>query len=249
MGEMTVAERALALRIKEQASTVEADNSNLMRVTVKGFQFRGANIGMTFDAVVLDSIFENTYFDSPYDPDADAKDPTCWAKGRHASEMAPPAELNAAAKQSDACASCWAAEFGSASHGKGKACRNYRRIALLPWNDGNPDFQNLGVLRIPPTSLNVFNQYVSKVSNELQSATLQFVTRFNVDEDSVWPRITRPEIIGTVDPGHIADLLEVPAMAVLDNFSYSLDPEVSEAPPKKSPKATKKKRTGRSRLS
>jgi hypothetical protein len=85
------------------------------------------------DVVVTAALFENAYYPDAYSPDVIVP-PTCYAFSTNGVAMVP--HDGATVKQSAACDTCPQAKFGTANGGagKGKACRNLRRLAVLPAN-------------------------------------------------------------------------------------------------------------------
>ncbi len=231
--------KRLAERVRVTSESVQADASNIIRVTNKGkFQYQGVDIGSSMDVVVLDTLFESVYFDTPFDPDNQTVDPTCWAIGRVANKLAPPADH--ARPQSEACATCEWNEYGSASSGRGKACRNYRRVCVVPWVNGAPDVDQVAILRLAPTSLGPFNRYLRHVIHELGRDTISLVTRFTVDDSVSWGQIRPPEEVDVIeDPAVLNRLLDVPAEAILENVGYTLTPPEREAKPAKPKRRSK----------
>lgn len=112
-------------------------------------------------AIILGAVNENTYYEGDFDPDS-PNAPDCFAIGKVGAgdaELAPPADLET--RQADKCAGCPMNEFGTAARGRGKACKNALRIALLPADDLAPerlaDVEGAR-LRIPPTSIKNFGK-------------------------------------------------------------------------------------------
>lgn len=93
--------------------------------------------GNQLAVIILDAILENTAYEGKYDPDNKAP-PVCYAFGRLDSqkEMAPDPSMEKFpdyfVPQSESCAVCPLNEYGSADIGRGKACQNRARLALLP---------------------------------------------------------------------------------------------------------------------
>jgi hypothetical protein len=98
--------------------------------------------GNQMAVVILDSIAENVYYGSSYDPDNRAP-PKCFAFSRDESgtllsieDMEPHSivdkETDTFERQADGCHSCPNNEWGSAETGRGKACGNRRRLAVIP---------------------------------------------------------------------------------------------------------------------
>lgn len=91
--------------------------------------------------IVLDAIHENTFYPDKFNPEV-MLPPKCFAFGRVEKDLEPhenvPDEDSAEAKtsyfelQADACSECPHAEWGSADTGRGKACTNKRRLAVIP---------------------------------------------------------------------------------------------------------------------
>ena len=111
--------------------------------------------------VVLDWITANTYFKGIYNP-KNIKPPVCWALGRKVSEVA--ASKNAPEPQGTLCKDCeqnaWESDPGG---GKGKACKNTRRLLVVPLNataDSSP-----WILSCSPTALKHFDKYVNTLSD------------------------------------------------------------------------------------
>jgi hypothetical protein len=90
-----------------------------------GGRFFGMRAGqLTFDdatfpgnqiaVVILDSVFENIYYEGTFDPES-KNPPTCYAFGRDAETMGPPKEVDEYdefERQNDICKTCWANEWG-----------------------------------------------------------------------------------------------------------------------------------------
>jgi hypothetical protein len=143
--------------------------------------------------VVLDHIAENVYTSIPYAPDQ-AFNPECYAFGRADAEMKPHAD--ARDKQAPACAGCPLNEFGSSNVGRGKACKNRRRLACISAGlfDKAGEFQlasekqladgAVGYLALPPTSINGWAQYVKSLNATLDLPPRGVVTKVTVVPDA-----------------------------------------------------------------
>lgn len=84
--------------------------------------------------VVIADVLENSYYDGPYDPSTPAS-PVCFAFAKEEDELEPHTAVDNDPyfeRQNDVCAGCPQNEWGSAPTGKGKACKNVQRLALLP---------------------------------------------------------------------------------------------------------------------
>lgn len=142
--------------------------------------------------IVLDAIMLNEFY-ATEDFDEDARQPpTCYAYGRDEDEIAPHDE--APDKQSDACKGCEHNEFGSATKGRGKRCKNRRKLALIPAgsfdrngaftpNEDGYETATIGYLSLPPTSLTAWAQYVKQLSSAMMRPPHGVFTRVSVKPD------------------------------------------------------------------
>jgi len=152
--------------------------------------------GNEIRVIVLGSVFENQYYDGPYDP----KNPTvpvCYAFGDPEAEdpeeaMAPVAEDVDDQQHSD-CASCSLNVMGSATVGRGKACKNIRRLALIT-EDALESPEALAEaevrqMKLPVMSVKYWSKYVrDKLANELGRTSYGVITLIKVvpDPTSQW---------------------------------------------------------------
>lgn len=161
-------------------------------LSIKGglFQLGDDILGDQLVVCVLQSIWENTYFQGKYQEGV-PQAPVCYAYGRSVEEMAPhPSMQNHPdhfIPQNMDCATCPKNEYGSADTGKGKACQNRERLALIPAGQYTPrpksrDFDldlfdgsttegvahfreaDALVLKLPVTSVGNWNEYVRKLA-------------------------------------------------------------------------------------
>lgn len=90
--------------------------------------------GSRMVVVVLADINENSYYDGPYDPSTPAS-PVCFAFNKDEADLEPHTAVDNDPyfeRQHDVCAGCPKNEWGSAATGKGKACKNVARLAMIP---------------------------------------------------------------------------------------------------------------------
>jgi hypothetical protein len=138
--------------------------------------------GNEMTVVILDHIIENVYYLDSYDPD-DKQPPAAYALGRdeetirwhedsieeYAGELCKDSDIN---------------QFGSADKGKGKACKNKRRLALIAEGDLQ-DVANAepAFLKIPTTSVKGWASYVKQLAETLKRPPLGVITRIKVVPD------------------------------------------------------------------
>lgn len=153
--------------------------------------------GNQMAVVILDSIMENTYYEGDFDPD-NPSGPTCYAFGREEKELAPHAQVvEAGTAQSEQCAGCPMNEWGTADKGRGKACKNTRRLALIPAGtinektdavdlfDDEEHFKTAQVayLRVPVTSVKGYAAFVKQVVGALRRPPCGIFTKVSVVTD------------------------------------------------------------------
>lgn len=153
-------------------------------LSVKGakLSFNGNPIpGNKMNVVVIDSVIEHHYYEENYDVD-NPSSPVCFAFGREEKTMAPHDESQA--KQADACKGCPQNEFGTARVGKGKACKNIRRLSLIT-EDALSDVENAEVayLKVPVTSVKAWAGYVQQLNSAMSLPPLGVVTEISVVPD------------------------------------------------------------------
>lgn len=137
--------------------------------------------------VIMGAVRENNYYEDEYDPEV-LVPPTCFAVGgvgRGDDGLAPPADLQARA--ASACAACPQNVFGSDAGRSGKACKNVVRLALLPADDLHPDRLKRAVgarLRVPVTSVRLFNAYASMLTRGQIRPLFTVVTDVVIEPDA-----------------------------------------------------------------
>jgi len=175
-----------ALTVWEQKMVEAAQKSAKAEKAVsglKGISLRGGVLtvdeqpvpGNELDIVVLVAVHENQYHTKPFDPNT-PQIPDCYAFGDPDADepedsMAPHEE--AEDKQGDdngMCANCWANQMGSAQVGRGKACKNVRRLALVT-ADALGSAEDLAdtevrVMKVPVMSVKGWALYVRNTLNE-----------------------------------------------------------------------------------
>jgi hypothetical protein len=137
------------------------------------------------EVVSLDHILENAYYVGKYEPEA-PQPPICFAFGRNEKDLVPhPASTQ---PQHASCAGCPRNAFGTADNGKGKACKNIRRVALVPAADlteENAARMSYAMLKIPVTSVRGWSQYVNSLKNIYRRPPTAVVTKIRVEPDEV----------------------------------------------------------------
>lgn len=158
-------------REAELKRQIEAQQRMLSKITTaaKFISFKGGQIiidgkaiaGSKTEVIPLAFMGERAYFPGEFDPDA-RQSPACYAysTGDENEIMKPHAE--AREPQAKTCEECDWNKWGSAVKGRGKACRESVRIALIP-NKADLTKESVWHCRIPITSVPAFKTYAGEL--------------------------------------------------------------------------------------
>lgn len=147
--------------------------------------YNGNNIpGNKISVVVIDSVLENHYYEDAFDPD-NVSSPVCFAFGRDADEMVP--HEKSPKLQAPKCAGCIRNEWGSAERGRGKACKNVRRLALVTEdvaeNATTMDEADIAFLKLSVTNVKGYAAYVQQLATTMKRPPFAVVTEISVQPD------------------------------------------------------------------
>lgn len=164
-------EKELAM-LREEAPPPASSRISIPQGT-KTFKFPEGNQSPDpFSAIILDSRRVNTYYETMFNPN-DRKPPACWAIGSGLRSMVP----QGAKKQCENCVNCPMNQFGS--KGKGKACKNTVRLALVPV--GATLETTPWTLTVSPTGLKAYDAYINSLTSTHGKIPLQVITEVSFD--------------------------------------------------------------------
>lgn len=216
--------------------------------------------------LIIDGILENVWYPGKFDPD-EMSPPACFAFGRDDEDMTPHEAVVAnGTAQSKMCKGCEKNEWASSDTGRGKACSNRRRLALLPagtfdkrTGEFTPMEGDVGshisktemrYLKVPPTSIGAYAAYVKQLAAGLHRPPHTVVTRislhphpkkqFEIRFEAVPWGQTKDEVFPTALLGAVMERHKQERELI--EFPYqpgSADP----APKKEAPKTTGRKFT------
>lgn len=195
--------------------------------------------------VVLDHNLINIYYDAKFDANS-RQPPTCYAFGHEEAELAPHKDVVARGQgQNDTCAGCPMNAWASADTGRGKACRNTRRLAMIPAGELTRDgrftpfteeehFRTAPIagLTLPVTSVKGWASQVKTVANAMKLPPLGVMMRVSIEPDAKTQFKVKFELLGEVPKKLIPILLKrrEEAKSILEQ-TYNLEGEAS--PPAK----------------
>jgi hypothetical protein len=146
------------------------ERPSLSKISLKSgvMSYGGAPMpGNKVEAVILTASYRNAYYAERFDPN-NIKNPNCFALAESDDDMAP--HDNVAEPEHDTCDGCPKAEWGSDPNGgRGKACKQTRRLVLMPAtviDEGAEKLKSaeLAVLDLPVTSVKNYSQFVNTLS-------------------------------------------------------------------------------------
>lgn len=155
----------------------------------KKFKFPdGTETGGTFEAVVLDYVATREYYEGVYDPN-NIEPPICFAISPNPKGMIP--SKNSPKLQSPECETCPMNQWGS--DGKGKACKEGRKLALIPPDGG--DDTPIWTLKTSPTAVKAFDSYVTGVGRVHNTIPIGVISTIGFDPGLSYAsvRLSTPE--------------------------------------------------------
>jgi hypothetical protein len=160
-------EQELEKAAKEVASRERPSLSNIsLRNGI--MQLSGTPVpGNALPCVIIASAFENQWFAGDFDPN-NIKNPDCYALSDDGENMVPDPSIEH--PQHENCTDCPKGQWRTDRRGgKGKDCKEKRRLALLPSDalkDGNIKTAEMAVLTLPVTSRANWANYVNQLAAE-----------------------------------------------------------------------------------
>jgi hypothetical protein len=158
----------LAVHAKDAAAK---ERPSAGRLSLKGgLSYDGTPVpGNKLEVVIVGGAYRNVLYKGRYDPD-NITSPDCFALAVEDEDMRP--HENVLNPENDTCKGCPMAEWGSSpTGGRGKACKETRRLVLLPANNlASADAikgSEMAILDIPVTSVKNYRNLVNVVAGTL----------------------------------------------------------------------------------
>jgi len=180
-GGLVSVKEMMAAQLAALSDKTAASTGNVIRVT-QDKQFilpDGSKTPDPIQVVIVDFTSCNEFYEGAYDP-KNITPPACFAIGDIPTRLVP--SENSPVRQSDSCAECPNNAFGSA--GAGKACKNVRKLALLPV-DAEEDTP-LWTIKVSPTAIKGFDGYVKNVARMFNVPPVGVVTTISFDENQTY---------------------------------------------------------------
>jgi hypothetical protein len=192
------------------------------------------------DVVVLESIHERTYYAEKFGGEVSV--PVCYSYSQDGEYTGP--HPDAAKPQSKTCVDCPQNKWGSSDNGKGKACREGRRLSLLSAADlTDPDKVASGTvayLRIPVTSAKGFSSHVQGVVGATDLPLFCHITRVKVLPDAKSQVKVNFSRVGGIERDDVMEAVFNRATAEAENITFPYPKPDGTAEAKPAVKTSKK---------
>lgn len=155
--------------------------------------------------IVLDFVSFNSFFPGQYNPNNPVK-PSCYAVGELAN-LSPSA--NCPERKSEDCASCPMNQWGSSlTGGKGKACKNQYKLAIIPADLDTPDPSKIYTMNVSPTGMKAFDAFVRAAAKNFDALPLRVAVDVGFDPNQAYPSLTFSNIGMHENLGVALELME-----------------------------------------
>lgn len=166
---------------------VEGPSSNMISTKGKVFTLPDgkASAGPLL-CVVLDFIALNQWYSGVYNPNA--RSPAdCLAINRIIKDLAP--DASSPKPQSASCEGCPRNAWGTGVNGNGKACKNQRRLVIVPANFfENPKIEPM-TIHVSPTGIKHWDKYVRELASDMGAMPVQVITEISFDPAQSYPSL------------------------------------------------------------
>lgn len=178
----------IAKELAEQKKYLGALPSN--KIATKGKKFTlpdGQSSAGPFEAIILDYTWFLVHYPGVFNPNS-PQQPDCYAIGREkpdGGELKPDEEVEN--PYGENCRDCPKNQWKSDPQGNGKACKNQRRLILVP-----PNFTEESdpmTLYVSPGALKNFDAYVSRLASEHGILPVQAITEISFDPTQTYPSL------------------------------------------------------------
>lgn len=145
----------------KQVAMNEGNDSSAILIQHGALMYQDQPVpGNALDVIVIASATEHCYYDGPYDPD-NISSPACFSQSLETSGATP--HENVKEPIHTDCDTCPYNEFGS--KGKGKMCKEYRKLIMIPADTQPEDVPNaeLAYLKVSPTSIKNWRKYAQQL--------------------------------------------------------------------------------------
>lgn len=219
--------------------------------------------GNQMAVIVLADTMENSWYDGPYDPSNPAS-PKCFAFAKHEDALEPHVKVDEDdyfERQHDTCDGCPRNEWGSADTGRGKACKNVMRLAMIPAGIYKPKGSGRNVtyelelyeddqhfaraevafMKLPVTSVKNYSKFVKQLAADLRRPPHGVITNVYLEPDNKSQFKVMFEVIDTVDNQFLSTIMNR-HKAEQASIDFPYNPPMEDEAPKAQPRTNNKLR-------
>jgi hypothetical protein len=189
-------EEEIRKQLAEQKNQLGSLPVNKISTRGKEFTLPDGRKGTEIEVVILDFAWFMVNYPGVFNAN-NPQSPDCFAVGREnpdSGKLKP--HENVSSPHHDNCAECPKNQWGSSPAGKGKACKNQRRLVVI--GPDAEDATEIMSLYVSPGGLKHFDAYVSRLANEHKVLPVQVVTRITFDPNQTYPLLNF-EMVGPHD--------------------------------------------------
>lgn len=178
-------EDVIKKELEAQKKHLGALPSNKIGLKNKEFTLPNGQSNKVMECVILDFAWFMVNYPGAYNAN-NPQQPNCFAVGRDNPDggLLKPHESSAEPQHGD-CKECPRNQWKSAASGNGKACKNQRRLVVLP-PDADEDSDPMTVY-VSPGGLRYFDAYVSRLASEHGVLPVQVITEMSFDPHQTYP--------------------------------------------------------------
>jgi hypothetical protein len=194
-------DKQLAERAMQAAKVVSGvgGGGNFLSVKSGQLSYQGVAVkGNEMNVIVLAQKLENQHYAAAYDPNAPAS-PDCYAFGDDRKTMAPDPE-HVEEPINETCTGCPMKDFGTAATGKGKACGDVMRLALIAEGDlEDLATAEVAYLKVPFYSTKEWAACLRQMVEVYEKSMEAFVTKISVVLDKKAQFLVKFDIVQPIE--------------------------------------------------
>lgn len=229
-------EEELARRAQATSFTEESVSSGGAFLSTRNgrLSFNGGEVpGNKLNVIILGSVLHNAYYKGKFDAKNPAG-PVCYAFGvpgpnGEVPDMEP--HEKSTEVQHSACHGCPMNAFGSSDTGRGKACKNIRRLAVIPEDEiDNVEAAQVAYFHIPVTSVKAWSGYIQQISKVLKRPPFAVITEISVTDNDNNQFDVSFKLVSKIDDGDQLAALMAKSDEQAELIAFPYPPDEPAAP-------------------
>jgi len=162
------------------------------KIATKGKQFTlpdGKSHPGPLSVIIVDFAWLLAHYPGVYNAN-NPQSPNCWAIGRDFPEsglLKPDKSIEK--PQGADCRTCPKNQWKSDNNGRGKACKNQRRLIVVAGDLTDPSTATLLTLYVSPTGLKNWDGYVNTLEKQHGLLPIQVITEISFDQNQTYPTL------------------------------------------------------------